>query len=194
MASYIKLVTGLGNPGSKYTGTRHNAGFWFVDRLTKKYPAGFSHERKFSGDIARLQTEEFECLLLKPMTFMNDSGRAVRAIIDYYNILPEEVLVVHDEIDFDPGIIRLKQNGGDAGHNGVRDIINQIASNEFMRLRIGVGHPGHKEKVIGSVLGKPQRTEHELITDAIEKGIEIFPMILDGEYARAMNFLHTDIE
>lgn len=191
MSTQIKLIIGLGNPGIRYSGTRHNAGFWFIDRLTEKYPARFSHERKFSGDIARLQEAESEYLLLKPHTSMNESGRSVRAAMDYYNIPPEKVLIVHDEIDFDPGIIRLKINGGDAGHNGVRDIINQTASNEFLRLRIGVGHPGHKDSVKGSVLGKPTRSELELIMNAIEKGVEVLPLILKGEHSMAMNKLHA---
>jgi len=194
VSSHIQLIVGLGNPGTRYSGTRHNAGFWFVDKLTDKFSARFSTERKFFGDVARLQVDKSECLLLKPGTFMNESGRAVRAIMDYYNIGPEELLVVHDEIDFDPGIIRLKQNGGDAGHNGVRDIIDHVSSNNFLRLRIGVGHPGHKDKVTGSVLGKPTRTDQKLIMDAIAKGIDVLPLILIGEYAKAMNVLHTDSE
>lgn len=191
MSSPLKLVIGLGNPGPRYSGTRHNAGFWFVDRIAEKYSCNFSREHKFSGDIARLRWDGLDCLLLKPRTLMNDSGRSIQAVMAYYGITPEKILVVHDEIDFDPGTIRIKNGGGDAGHNGVRDIITNIGSVDFLRIRIGVGHPGHRDRVIGSVLGKPTRAERKLIEDAIDRGMEVFPLILNGEYQKAMNQLHT---
>lgn len=194
MSVPLKLIIGLGNPDPRYAGTRHNAGFWFVDRLAEKYSCSFSSRHKFTGEVARLHSGADEYLLLKPLTSMNESGRSVQAMMSYYGISPEEILVVHDEIDFDPGIIRIKQEGGAAGHNGVRDIINRIGSNAFLRIRIGVGHPGHKDKVIGSVLGKPSRAERKLIKSAIDRGIEVFPMILNGEYHNAMTLLHTEAE
>lgn len=192
MSAPLKLIVGLGNPGTRYSETRHNAGFWFVDRIADTYSCGFTSGHKFNGDLARFRYHDNECQLLKPRTFMNESGRSVQAVMNYFGISPEEVLVIHDEIDFAPGIIRIKLGGGAAGHNGVGDIINCIGSNAFLRIRIGVGHPGDKDKVIGTVLGKPSRTERKLIEDAIDRGIEVFPMILEGEYQKAMTSLHTD--
>ena len=135
-----------------------------------------------------------DCLLLKPLTLMNDSGRSAQSVMAYYGITPEELMVVHDEIDFDPGTIRIKNGGGDAGHKGIRDIITNISSNDFLRIRIGVGHPGHRDRVIGSVLSKPSRAERRLIEDAIDRGIDVFPLILAGEYQKAMNRLHTTVQ
>ena len=192
MSLPLKLVIGLGNPGSRYSGTRHNAGFWFVDRVAEKFSCSFSRAHKFTADIARLRSDDIDCMLLKPLTLMNDSGRSVQAMMAYYNITPKQILVVHDEIDFDPGTIRIKKGGGDAGHNGIRDIITNIGTNDFLRIRIGVGHPGHRDRVIGSVLGKPTRAERKLITEAIDKGLEVFPQILAGDYQKAMNQLHSD--
>lgn len=191
MPGHIKLVVGLGNPEPGHSGTRHNAGFWFLDRLAKVYNCSFSADSKFFGDVARIQSGGVDCRLLKPLTFMNESGRAVRAILDYYRIAPGEVLVVHDEIDIEPGTVRLKLGGGHAGHNGVRDIINNIGSRDFNRLRIGVGHPGVKEKVIGSVLGKPSGEDKQLIDEAIDKALELMPMIFRGEFSKAMTELHS---
>jgi PTH1 family peptidyl-tRNA hydrolase len=190
----LKLIIGLGNPGPRYAGTRHNAGFWFVDRLAEKYSCSFTSGHKFTGEIARFRSGANEYLMLKPRTSMNESGRSVQAMMSYYGISPEQILVVHDEIDFDPGIIRIKQGGGAAGHNGVRDIISCIGSNAFPRIRIGVGHPGRKDKVIGSVLGKPTRAQRKLIENAIDQGLEVFPLILTGEYHKAMNLLHIDVK
>ena len=194
MSAPLKLIVGLGNPDTRYAGTRHNAGFWFIDRLAEKFSCGFTGGHKFNGDIARLRYKDNEYQLLKPRTYMNESGRSVQAVMNYFGISTDEILVVHDEIDFAPGIIRIKRGGGAAGHNGVGDIINCIGSNAFLRIRIGVGPPGHKDRVIGSVLGKPTRTERKLINNAIDRGIEVFPMILEGEYNKAMNSLHTDEE
>jgi len=190
----LKLIIGLGNPGTRYAGTRHNAGFWFIDRLAKQHSCSFSGGQKFAGDIARFSSQGREYQLLKPRTYMNESGRSVQAIMNYFGITPDEILVVHDEIDFAPGIIRIKLGGGAAGHNGIGDIINCIGSNAFLRIRIGVGHPGDKDKVIGAVLGKPTRAERKMIEHAIDRGIEVFPLILNGEYPKAMSLLHTDEE
>ena len=194
MSALLKLIIGLGNPGSRYAGTRHNAGFWFVDRIAEKFSCSFTGGHKFAGDIARFRYDGNEYQLLKPRTYMNESGRSVQAVMNYFGIAPDEILVVHDEIDFAPGTIRIKRDGGAAGHNGIRDIIDCIGSNAFLRIRIGVGHPGDKDKVIGSVLGKPSRAERKLIEDAIDRGIGVFPLILNGEYQKAMTQLHTDEE
>lgn len=194
MSAQLKLIIALGNPGSRYRETRHNAGFWFIDRVAEKYSCGFSGNKKFSGETARLHHAGRDLLLLKPQTYMNESGRSVQSVMSYFDYKADEILVIHDEIDFEPGIIRLKQGGGAAGHNGVRDIINCIGSDAFLRIRIGVGHPGYREGVIGSVLGNPARAERELIEQAIERGIEVLPLILDGEYQKAMTQLHTSHE
>jgi len=174
----LKLIIGLGNPGTGYAGTRHNAGFWFIDRLAKQHSCSFSGGQKFAGDIARFGYQGREYHLLKPRTYMNESGRSVQAIMNYFGIALDEILVVHDEIDFAPGIIRIKL----------------VGSNAFLRIRIGVGHPGDKDKVIGAVLGKPTRAERKMIEHAIDRGIEVFPLILNGEYPKAMSLLHTDEE
>lgn len=192
MPTPLRLIIGLGNPGPGYADTRHNAGFWFANRIAEKYSCGFSGKRKFSGEMARFHHNGMDFLLLKPQTYMNDSGRSVQSVMNYYGYSPEEILVIHDEIDFNPGTIRIKRGGGAAGHNGVRDIINCIGSNNFPRIRIGVGHPGHKDSVIDSVLSQPGRTERNLIEQAIDRGLEVLPLILEGEYQKAMTLLHTD--
>ena len=191
MPAPLKLIVGLGNPGPEHSETRHNAGFWFLDRLAQKYNTAFTSEKRLFGLQARLHHADAEYRLFKPSTYMNDSGRAVQAVKEYYRIAPQEILVVHDEIDLEPGTIRLKQGGGHAGHNGVRDIINMIGSRDFNRLRIGVGHPGNRDKVIGSVLGRPSRTEKKLIDEAIDKALELITLLLDGEFEKVMTKLHT---
>lgn len=190
----LQLVVGLGNPEPGQSDTRHNAGFWFLDRLAEVYNCSFSYDNKFFGDIARIQSGEVDCRLLKPLTFMNESGRAVRVMMDYFRIAPGEILVVHDDIDFEPGMVRLKIGGGHAGHNGVRDVINKTGSRDFNRLRIGVGHPGVREKVIGSVLGKPAKKDRKLIDQAIDRALELMPVIFRGEFSKAMTELHAESE
>ena len=191
MPTHIKLIIGLGNPGPEYTATRHNAGFWLVDRLADKQGGRFTHEKKFSAELARVNLFDKDCRLLKPQTFMNNSGLAAQAIMNFFKIEPDEVLVAHDEIDFEPGKVRLKNGGGHAGHNGLRDIISTIGSNQFLRLRIGVGHPGQKEMVIGSVLSRPSQKEMQLIDEAIEQALDIMPYIMDGEINKAMTILNS---
>lgn len=190
MPATLKLLVGLGNPGPDYSDTRHNAGFWFLDRLADKYATTFTSEKRLFGQQARFSYGGNDYRLFKPQTAMNDSGRAVQAIKEYFRIAPEEILVVHDEIDLEPGTIRLKLGGGHAGHNGVRDIITMIGSSDFSRLRIGVGHPGEKDKVIGSVLGRPSRADRKLIDEAIARALELMPLLLDGENEKFMTQLH----
>jgi PTH1 family peptidyl-tRNA hydrolase len=187
----IKLVVGLGNPGREYSRTRHNAGFWFVDRLVDSFHGNFSPAAGLLCDIARLQADGIDCRLIKPQTHMNESGRSVILAMNYYRIAPQQMLVVHDEIDFPPGIIRLKLGGGHAGHNGLRSIIKHIGSNDFARIRIGVGHPGDKDRVVGSVLSRPTAAEQKLIDDAIEQGLDNINLVLTGELEKAMTALHT---
>lgn len=191
MPASLKLIVGLGNPGPEYSETRHNAGFWFLDQLAAVHHTGFSADRKFHGDIARMKSEGTDCLLLKPTTFMNNSGRAVQAVAAYFNIAPEEMLVAHDEIDLETGTVRLKQGGGHGGHNGLRDIIAQTGNNGFLRLRIGVGHPGHSSKVHGHVLQRPTGEQKKILDDAIADALAVMPLVFKGEMNKAMSKLHT---
>ncbi len=189
--SAIQCVVGLGNPGPKYEGTRHNAGFWFVDELARTNGAVMRAENKFSGELARIATGVGECWLLKPMTYMNHSGRAVAALCNFYRIQPSQVLVAYDELDLAPGTMRLKSGGGHGGHNGMRDICSALGTRDFQRLRIGIGHPGHKEAVVGYVLSRPGRDEHQAIEQGIDEAMRQWGLIQSGELQKAMNALHA---
>jgi len=168
----IKLIVGLGNPGPEYLMTRHNAGFWFVDALAKKLSLSFSFEKKFQAEVCRYQKASIDCWLCKPQTFMNGSGAAVQAIVNYYKLTMDQVMVVHDEIDLSPGTVRLKKGGGHGGHNGLRDIIQATGNSDFLRLRIGVGHPGSKDKVVPYVLGRASADEEEQIIQSFSLALE----------------------
>ena len=191
MSTPIRLVAGLGNPGREYANTRHNAGFWLVDELAAQLGASFSHESKFGGDVAKAGTLR----LVKPMTFMNLSGRAVAASARFYAILPAEILVVHDELDLMPGKAKLKFGGGHAGHNGLRDIQAQLGSPEFWRLRIGIGHPRDSEltqqDVVDYVLKPPRMDERAAIDEAMQRALKAWPAIAQGDMEDAMMTLHT---
>jgi PTH1 family peptidyl-tRNA hydrolase len=189
--SSIQCVAGLGNPGSRYADHRHNAGFWFVDRLAHVHDTTFRQENKFSGEVARIPGTGGDCWLLKPGTYMNHSGRSVAALVHFYRIPPERLLVVYDELDLAQGVVRLKSGGGHGGHNGLRDITAALGSNGFHRLRIGIGHPGHKEAVVGYVLSRPGKAEQALIDDAIDDALRHWDLIQAGEMQKAMNSLHT---
>lgn len=186
-----KLLVGLGNPGPKYTETRHNAGFWFVDRLAATHGAVFRREAKFHGDAAVLRLSGLDCRMLKPATYMNDSGRAVQAALRYYALAPADLMIAYDEIDLPPGVARLKSGGGHGGHNGLRDIIECIGGGGFLRLRLGVGHPGSADQVVDYVLDRPRREERRLIDAAIARALDVMPMVLRGEVQKAMTVLHT---
>ena len=190
----MKLIAGLGNPGEDYSATRHNAGYWFVDRLAQEREARFSTEKKFFGELAQIRSPGMDCLLFKPTTYMNSSGRALRAVADYYRIETPRILVVHDEIDLDAGVARLKRGGGHGGHKGLRDISEQLGSSDYLRLRIGVSHPGDKTRVLAHVLGRPDSGDTELIDSAIQKGLEALPLLFAGEPDKAMTRLHTQQE
>lgn len=181
----------LGNPGNEYTETRHNAGFWFADRLARQYETDFHNESRFNAHLSRIQTPDMDFWVCKPQLFMNRSGSSVQTIISFYKFPLDQILVVHDEIDLEPGIIRLKDGGGHGGNNGVRDIIAQMGSNHFLRLRIGVGHPGEKDRVTDHVLGRPSADEKALIDDAVEKGLTVVPLIAKGNLSQAMHTLHS---
>lgn len=185
-----KLIAGLGNPGPEYADTRHNVGFWFVDALAREYQLTFRTERRFSGAACQLAADSQRCWLLKPGTYMNHSGQSVAAMAQYYDVAPASILVVHDEIDLPAGQVKLKFSGGHGGHNGLRDIIRQLGSSDFYRLRIGVGHPGHRDHVVPYVLGRPAVTDREAIEEVIVRTLTEIPQLLQGEYEKVMNELH----
>jgi len=187
----IRLIVGLGNPGSEYATTRHNAGFWWLDELAQKQNLHFKHEAKFHGLATSTQLHGHEMLLLKPQTFMNVSGRAVAALAQFYKITPAEMLVVHDELDLSPGVARLKMGGGHGGHNGLKDIIVHLGSKDFWRLRLGIGHPGVAAEVSDFVLNNPRREERELIEQAMQHALEIVPLLIEGKTEAAMLRLHS---
>lgn len=192
-ADSIRLIVGLGNIGAEYERTRHNAGFWFVDEIAAKGRASFTHERKFSGDVARLRDGAQELWLLKPGTYMNRSGQAVVALALYYKILPTQILVVHDEVDMLPGAIKLKRGGGTAGHNGLKDIQAKLGTPDFWRLRIGVGHPRSLQLTqdVGDFVLHPASREHQQqIDDAMGRALDIVPLLIQGQFERAMMQLH----
>jgi PTH1 family peptidyl-tRNA hydrolase len=186
----VKLVVGLGNPGPEYEATRHNAGFWWVENLADAQRVRLRAQSKFFGRMGRLTDDGYDCWLLLPSTFMNASGRAVEAVAAFYKIAPDDILVVHDELDLPPGTVRLKKGGGVAGHNGLKDIAARLGP-DFWRLRIGIGHPGDRDAVIDYVLHPPRQEEAELISNAVEHSLEIWPLIRAGEMEKAMHRLHT---
>lgn len=186
----IQIIAGLGNPGNEYERTRHNAGFWFIDQLISHYNLTLKSEAKFLGDVAKLNTPSGNVWLLKPTTFMNRSGQSIARLAQFYKIKPEQILVVHDELDLPPGTVKLKQGGGHGGHNGLRDSIAHLGKN-FYRLRLGIGHPGNKEQVVGFVLGKTPQSEKTLIESSIDKSIDSIELIMQGDMQKAMNQLHT---
>lgn len=190
MEPRIALIVGLGNPGPEYEQTRHNAGFWFVERVAERAGGRFQAESKFHGEVCRVRLDGNEVWLQRPMTYMNRSGEAVSALARFYKLPAESILVVHDELDLPPGEARLKQGGGHGGHNGLRDLVARLGTNAFHRLRIGIGHPGVSSQVTGFVLGKPPQAERELILAAIDKSLELLPLVLAGEMQKAMNQLH----
>lgn len=190
----IKLIVGLGNPTAEYEHTRHNAGFWFLDELAWQWKAAFKNEKKFFGDVARVARPEGDVWLLKPDTYMNLSGKAVQALANFYKIQPEEILVVHDELDIDCGAIRFKLGGGNGGHNGLKDIQAKLGTPQFYRLRLGIGHPGEKHLVVGFVLNKPSATERELIDRAIAKSLRAMDDVMAGRQEDAVRYLHSKQE
>lgn len=187
----ISLIVGLGNPGAKYESTRHNAGFDFIEALISRYPASLQSAKRFFGEVADLQINGRRCWLLKPNTFMNLSGQAVQALAGYYQLLPEHILVAHDELDLPVGAVRLKKGGGHGGHNGLRDINQRLGSGDFLRLRIGIGHPGNKQDVVGYVLSNPSSAERLALDAAIDEAVAVIPQILAGELQKAMHELHS---
>ena len=189
--SELFLLVGLGNPGPKYSQTRHNAGFWFLDALPNESGAGYREQAKLAVEMCRTRLYGKDCILARPTTFMNLCGRAVRAVMDYYNITTQNLLVAYDDLDLSPGIARLKQGGGHGGHNGMRDIFRHLENTDFLRLRIGIGHPGHKDAVTAYVLSRAPVDQERLVLESIGAAVAVIPDVLAGHVARATKNLHT---
>lgn len=188
----IKLIVGLGNPGQEYDRTRHNAGFDYVDELARRYSGQFKPEKKYFGEVTKVSINGEQVYLLKPMTFMNRSGQGISALANFFKIQPEEILVAHDELDLAPGVARLKVGGGHGGHNGLRDTIAKLGNNKnFKRLRIGIGHPGSANQVVGYVLKKASQTDQQLIDQAIDDAVDNTETAVNGQWDKAMKDLHT---
>lgn len=188
----VQLIVGLGNPGPEYDQTRHNAGAFFVERLASAQGVNFSFDKKYFGLTGKFSYQGRDIRLLIPTTYMNRSGQAVAALANFFRIKPEEILVAHDELDMPPGVCKLKQGGGHGGHNGLRDIIACLANqNNFHRLRIGIGHPGHSSQVSNYVLSRAPRSEQDLTNTSIEFALGVLPDLLDGNFSRAMQQLHS---
>jgi peptidyl-tRNA hydrolase, PTH1 family len=185
----LRIIVGLGNPGPEHLLTRHNAGFWFVDALAAQAGARFRSHNKFQGEICRVQLSGGEVTLLKPMTYMNRSGLAIRSLVDYLKVPPGEMLVVHDELDLPVGDVRFKFAGGAGGHNGLRDTITHLGA-DFWRLRLGIGHPGDKSEVIDYVLKRAPKDEEEMLLGAVGEALEALPVFIEQGAERAMNGLH----
>ena len=190
--SEIKLIVGLGNPGDKYTDTRHNAGEWLIERLARRFNVSLNPESKFFGKTARTLVNVKEVRLLVPTTFMNLSGKAVGAFASFYRIKPEEILVIHDELDLPPGTAKLKQGGGHGGHNGLKDIVAQLGNNNnFYRLRIGIGHPGHRDLVAGYVLNKPSPVDRDALEKVLDEATDCVEMIFKDGMVKSTNRLNS---
>ena len=188
----IRLFVGLGNPGTEYDKTRHNAGFWWVDALADKLGARLVPERAYQGLAARVARPGAEPVwLLQPMTFMNRSGASVAPLARFFKIAPAEILVVHDELDLQPGQAKLKFGGSAAGHNGLKDIHGMLGTQDFWRLRLGIGHPGVKAEVVNYVLKKPQADQRDAIDKAIEQSLGAAELLLAGEMDKALALIHA---
>ena len=187
----IKLFVGLGNPGPEYEATRHNAGFWWIDALARELKLTLVPERAYHGLMARTSIAGHSVWLLQPQTFMNLSGKSVAALARFFKIQPDEILVAHDELDFEPGVVKLKRGGSHGGHNGLRDIHAQLGSSDYWRLRIGIGHPGVKSEVIHWVLKKPAPDQRTLIEDSITHALQAAPALLAGDMDKATQLVHT---
>lgn len=187
----IRLIAGLGNPGPEYEATRHNAGFWFVDAVARQAKVTLVPERSYFGLAAKMSTPHGPVWLLEPMTYMNVSGKSVAALARFFKIAPDEVLVVHDELDLLPGQAKLKLGGSHAGHNGLKDIHAQLGTADYWRLRLGIGHPGVKAEVVNYVLRKPSAEHREAIDKSIDDSLKALDLILAGEMERAMMKVHA---
>jgi PTH1 family peptidyl-tRNA hydrolase len=192
LTSSLALIVGLGNPGSGYDQTRHNAGFWFVDALAKQFGVQFHDEKRFHGAVATLQINGARVYLLKPLTYMNRSGQAVAALSLFYRIPVADILVAHDELDIDVGAVRVKNGGGHGGHNGLRDIVSSMGNDAgFLRLRLGIGHPGNSKQVVNYVLHQPPVDERIAIDRAIDDAVAAVALLQAGDIQQAQQQLHS---
>lgn len=195
MTQSIKLIVGLGNPGPDYARTRHNAGFWLAEAIADDLHCAFTVEKSFFGSVAKARVNGEQILIAKPQTYMNRSGQCVGALARFYKLSPEEILVLHDELDLMPGQVKVKQGGGHAGHNGLRDIQATLGSPQFWRLRLGIGHPrslGLAQEVADFVLHAPRRDEQTAIDDCLTRCRAVMPLFLKGDFVRAIEQLHRD--
>ena len=190
MTTHLTMIAGLGNPEERYERTLHNAGFWFVDELARRARLSFKYEKRFDAEICKINVEGSDVWLVKPQSYMNLSGGPIRAMLDYYRLSVEQLLVAHDEIDLPPGTVRLKQGGGHGGHNGMRDVI-QHCGRDFLRLRLGVGHPGQKDKVTGYVLKKASSDVEAAILKNVDEAANVMPLLIESGINAAMKELHT---
>jgi PTH1 family peptidyl-tRNA hydrolase len=190
----LRLIVGLGNPGAEYLRTRHNAGFWFVDALAKHQGERFGLDGKLHGETCKVRIGGEPVWLLKPATFMNKSGIAVASALRYYKIEPEECLIAHDDLDLSVGTVRMKFDGGHGGQNGLRDIIAHLGHGKFHRLRIGIGHPGHRDQVTPWVLGRPSVKDEDAMIEGVARALDVLPLAVDGQFDKAMQQLHTSKE
>jgi PTH1 family peptidyl-tRNA hydrolase len=187
----LRLIVGLGNPGSDYAETRHNAGFWFCERLARELGASFARESRYHGLVAKARVGGADLWLLMPQTYMNHSGQAVQALAHFYRIEPAEMLVAHDELDLPPGQMRLKFGGGLGGHNGLKDITAHLSTQDYWRLRLGIGHPGDRNEVVNYVLKSPRREEREEIDAALDRALLAWPTLAKGEFNSATQKINT---
>ena len=188
--THLRIIAGLGNPEDRYERTLHNAGFWFVDAVARKYGGAFRYEKKFDAECCKVSISGNDVWLVKPQNYMNNSGGPVRAALDYYRLDAEHLLVAHDEIDLPPGTVRLKKSGGHGGHNGIRDVMQHCGA-EFMRLRIGVGHPGEKDRVTGYVLKRASSDIEAAVEKNVDEALDVIPVLIDDGLNAAMKKLHT---
>jgi len=193
MSTHVSIIAGLGNPEERYAQTLHNAGFWIVDEIARRWDARFKYEKRFDADIGKVTIGANQVWLIKPQSYMNLSGGPVRAILDYYRLPAEQLLVAHDEIDLPPGTVRLKRSGGHGGHNGLRDLI-QHCGKDFTRLRIGVGHPGQKNQVTGYVLKRATGDVDAILQKSVVEAVDIIPVLIERGLDEAMKALHTKSE
>lgn len=188
--SEVALIVGLGNPGPRYDQTRHNAGFWFVDALARECGAQLREQPRYKGRAARAAIAGRDVWLLEPDTFMNRSGEAVAALAGFFKIPPTQILVAHDDLDLPPGTVRLKRGGGHGGHNGLRSLVERLGSRDFLRVRLGIGHPGHRDDVVDYVLSRPAPDDRAAIERAVADAVAVMPRVVSGDLERAMNALH----
>jgi peptidyl-tRNA hydrolase, PTH1 family len=186
----ILLIAGLANPGKEYAKSRHNAGAWLIEALAKQESLSLKPETKFQGLVAKMTGDHIKCYLLTPTTYMNHSGRAVRAVANFYQIPPTAILIVHDDLDLPVGVARFKKGGGEGGHNGLKDIVAQLGSKDFWRLRIGIGHPGHRDRVHDYVLSSPSNADYQKIAAVIDHVLTLLTSFIHGHHQKAIQALH----